>query len=159
MYFIVYTDLDKKDQRIIDRYPYLLEANEACLIHAEKFVISKEGVRYLTKPIWLKSEIIKHGHYITESKANFHKKYNIFKKERNGIIYSGELKKIGYFQVFKTDSAVNSRELCYRKKKYLIDPIFEPVINDIENHKSPILQKLEEGIIIYDPLQLPQAPL
>lgn len=147
MYVIIFTDLEKQEQKKIDSAPYQMEANELCLIYAERYVVAKEGIKYMIKPLWKKSEIIKHGYYITQGKADFNKKYCIFKKEKNGFLYTGELKKVGYFQVFKT----SYESLEAKRKEHVLYFETKPLLTDIENknHKLFILdppQTQQEGV-------------
>lgn len=147
MYVIIYTDLEKKEQKKIDQAPYQIEANELCLIHAENYVIAKEGIKYMNKPLWKKTEIIKHGFYIVEGQSDFNKKYCIFKKERNGFLYTGELKKVGYFQVFKT----TYESLQKKRKEFIAYFETKPLFSDIENRNhslfiSDLPQIQQEGV-------------
>lgn len=98
MYKVIYTDLINKKQEIVDEHEYHLDSNELCLIKAEAYVLEREGIRYLQKVLWKKNEIVKAGYYIVKGKTDFNAKYKIYKKERNGFLYAGDLKKICYFQ-------------------------------------------------------------
>lgn len=146
MYKIIYTDLKSKTQKIICEHNYQLDANELCKIAAESFVLEREGNKYLTKPIWKKPEIIKQGFYIIAGKTDFNKKYKIYQKFRNSLLYTGELVKIGYFQCICVNSKINEIEPKKNDNFDLADD-FNDVLLQMKNHARYLkyFQLLEES--------------
>lgn len=95
MYLVLINDYENGKQFEYNRYAEYAHAIEDCIHAAKKFVIDKEGKRYLdTKIFFEPSEVKKRGYFLSKKTFKFGVKITIYYKEPNGVIYSGNVTKI-----------------------------------------------------------------
>jgi hypothetical protein len=113
MYKIIVTDFQNNLQ-IPDKnnYIYLTEAREACRIAAIDYILKFQGSSYLKKIFWDKN-YIKKGYALTLKETPIYTKINVYFKEPNGLLYSGNLKKIRSYITMKTAGENNDFFINY----------------------------------------------
>lgn len=103
-------NFEKNKQQIVGSAPYFLEACELCEALALDIILNLEGLRYLAGPIYKQKGALKKGHYLTIKKSPFFIKVSVWRKEVNGFVFSGDLKKILEFHTVEMPAIHEIRE-------------------------------------------------
>ncbi len=98
MYGVLINDYEINKQFAHCRTTEYHIAVDCCKKAAERFVVGKEGKRYMDGKIYFnKAEVKKRGYFLTIKENTFSVKINVYYKEPNGAIYSGDVRKIKQF--------------------------------------------------------------
>lgn len=101
MYKILVNDFVEKKQTEQFHNLRFLDAKEICQELVVEFVTKLEGIRYLKKPVFYKKNALPKGYSIVDKSRDFYCKYTVFYKEPDGIVFSGNVKKIMSFMTFR----------------------------------------------------------
>lgn len=119
MYAILINNYEKGEQYEYSRHTQYSSAEEDCVFAAKRFVLDKEGKRYLdTKVFFDKNEVKKKGYFLTRKELPFGVRITIFYKEPNGIVITGAIRKIRqYYTAFiKTKAVPREDNRTYHEK-------------------------------------------
>jgi len=94
-------DYLNKTQKQIHATVYRDQAEQICEYEALKFVISKEGDKYMANTPMRCRNSIRKGYNLVKSNSPFCK-YTVWQKEPNGFVFTGETRKIYSYYVVKT---------------------------------------------------------
>lgn len=100
MYKILSINYQNGGQIEHEKICYLDRATENCELLALKYVVGKEGEKYLNKPFRNKLRLPV-GYSVVKKNTEFYSKYTIYHRERDGYIYAGKTVKVIKFFTFK----------------------------------------------------------
>ena len=140
MFEILINDyVNKKQSTLGDRSPYYIRAIDLCEQAAFDSIAEKEGVKYFEKKdIYFKSKFdIRKGYAMVLKKSSFSTKITIFHKIQNGLILSGELKKIVQFSTVRIP---NARPILLEEDEFFEDqrPSRELICKMIKSTVKPV---------------------
>ena len=135
MFRILINDFENGKQYLSAPVAHYSSAIDACESLAFDYILAREGERYFTASPnpWRYKAYIKKGHGIVRKQSAVSTKLTIFRKEPNGFIYSGELKKIIQFQTVK----IKTKRPEPRRSEMLEEmrDLFDYSIAEIKNRK------------------------
>lgn len=103
MYRILINDFENNKQYLSAQTAHYSSAIDMCESLAFDYILSREGERYFnaSPSPWRLKSYIKKGYGICRKENSISTKLTVFRKEPNGFIYSGMLKKMIQFQTVK----------------------------------------------------------
>ena len=138
MYKVIITNYVNKTQKEFCQIAYLDRATEVCEIEALKFVVGKEGEKYLRKPLRVKG-YLPAGYSVVKSGNDFIGKYTVYHKEKNGYLLSGAVKKIMVFETIRcepTEWFLRESQMTIENQESLMNVLSYLEENPLMNLKS-----------------------
>ena len=104
MYKILINDFENNKQYLSPSVAHYSGAIDMCEDFAFKYILAREGERYFqTVSPWRVKNYIKKGYGICRKSNIVATKLTVFRKDPNGFILSGQLKKMIQFQTVKIE--------------------------------------------------------
>lgn len=107
MFSIVVHDLLKKRKFTVAPIAHYSKCLSTMEELAENFIYSVEGEKYFKGPLYRKTIDIKKGHGLVRHEYGIYSTIDVYRREPNGIIYSGEIIKIIEFSIIPMPPAVH----------------------------------------------------